>query len=534
MGLGKRRSCQLIGTVCAGAVFLCEPKVALAQAGQPSQQGVRELKLSDFFVPADLGYVTDTSAPSAGPKTQPTIIHIQEAHTNYDAQKHIVSILERLIQQYGLKLILVEGGEGDLNISYLRNYGSPENRREVAEKYLRAGIVSAEEYLDIVSDYPFTIWGVEQKGLYQENVKAFMDSEQLAEHFKPILAEVRQTVEQLKPKLVDPAWLALEQQTKAFEAEQLRLADYVDGGLAAAGAHGITVTEQDAPHLIRFVNVRKLEPQIDATRVGQEQRQVFEQLAQRLTATELNGLLDQAKQMKDGTLARETFYAQLKTEILAAGLSLETTPQLARYISYIEERHQLKPGAMVQELQGIVGRLKHTLTATPASQQLQAISDQLDVIEKLIAMKLSPSEYQQFETLEPHAMFTAWRTFLTEQLAKQGMPSRSFDSLTELEAAIPRLQRFYTAANDRDDVLARHAAEKLRQTGDPLAVLITGGFHSPKITQLLKAQGFGVVVLTPRVDHPTDERLYRAVLKYKNGDGSFDDVMNLADAGQHS
>lgn len=523
MGLGRERYRLWLGAACACGVLLCAPKVALAQAEHTAPPTVRDVNISDFFVPADLGYVTDTHqpAPSSG---QPTIIHIQEAHTNYDAQQHIVSILEGLVQQYGLKLILVEGGEGDLGLAYMRAYGPPENRREVADKYLKAGIVSAEEYLDIVSDYPLTIWGVEQKSLYEENVKAFMDAEQLTQQFEPVLAEVRAAVEELTPKLVSPAWLALAQQTKAFEAEELKLADYVDAVLAAAETHGVRVTKEDSPHLLRFVEIRKMEPQIDAAQVSQEQRQAFEQLAQKITEAEFTGLLDRAKQMQAGVIAKEPFYQELRTEILAAGLSLDATPQLARYLAYLEERSRLKPGAMVQELQAAVGRLKEALTTTPESRQLQTVSEQADVIEKLTALKLSPSEYRQFEALNVHEMFAGWRAFLAEQKGD----GSTFSSLTELEAAIPRLQRFYASANGRDAALVQRAVDKLRQTQEGVAVLITGGFHSPVITRLLQEQGFGVVLVTPRVDHPTDERLYRAVLKYKNGDGRLDEVMALA------
>ena len=54
---------------------------------------------------------------------------------------------------------------------------------------------------------------------------------------------------------------------------------------------------------------------------------------------------------------------------------------------------------------------------------------------------------------------------------------------------------------------------KLEETGEPIATLITGGFHSPAITGLLKERGVGVVVVAPKVTQATDARLYRADLK---------------------
>ncbi len=46
---------------------------------------------------------------------------------------------------------------------------------------------------------------------------------------------------------------------------------------------------------------------------------------------------------------------------------------------------------------------------------------------------------------------------------------------------------------------------------------------------MLQEQDLGVVVVTPTMTQATDERLYRAVLKYKSGHGSYDDVLKAAE-----
>jgi len=74
----------------------------------------------------------------------------------------------------------------------------------------------------------------------------------------------------------------------------------------------------------------------------------------------------------------------------------------------------------------------------------------------------------------------------------------------------------------------QHTVKKLQDSGEPLAILITGGFHSPEITRLLTAQGIGVITVTPKVDQPSDPAVYQAVLKYKQGLMSLDQVMAVA------
>ena len=59
-------------------------------------------------------------------------------------------------------------------------------------------------------------------------------------------------------------------------------------------------------------------------------------------------------------------------------------------------------------------------------------------------------------------------------------------------------------------------------------MLITGGFHAPQIAKRLTDQGVGVVCVAPKINTPTNEQLYRAVLKYKSGHGTFEDVEAVA------
>lgn len=508
-------------------VFFSPVKGAFAQTESHPTPAVRNVNVSDFFVPSELGYVIETHKPAA-PTGAATVIHIQEAHTNYEGQQHIVSILERLIQQHGLRLVLVEGGQGDLSLAYLRRYGPPENRRQVADKYLRTGVITAEEYMDITSDYPMTIWGVEQPDLYQQNLEAFLEADRLAATLKPLLVSVKTAVEALKPKLSDPALLNLETDIQAFQAERLSLGDYVDRLAALAEGHGVSMTQDTFPNLARFLSVRTLERTIEPTQVSLEQRAVMTQLAQRVASEKLDALLEKAQRANKGSGKREDFYLALEQLAAESELSLEPSPHLSRYLRYLKDKAQLNPTTLARELDEFAAALRKTLTASPRSQQLQTIAEQANLMEKLLDLRLSPAEFQQLQALDLHAALSTWKTFLTAQLASQNLLERSFAQLGELEAAVPRLVRFYDTANQRDAALVQGALDKLKETQEPLAVLITGGFHSPRITELLSAHGLGVVVLTPKVSHPTDERLYRAVLKYKSGQGSFDEVMAIA------
>lgn len=492
-----------------------------AAAGAASSQSFDP---SEFTLPPDLGYVLEVHPASP---SRPTIIHLQEAHTNYEAQQHLIGILQRLVEQYGVKLILVEGGAGDVSLAYMRRFGPPANRKQVADKYLKLGILSAEEYLDITSDHPLTLWGVEQKALYDQNVEAFLTAEALQESLQPVLASVREATELLKSRLFGQALLDLEAKAAAFEDEQLGLGEYAAELETIANRRQIGL--EAYPNLARFLEARHLEQVIHLPKVQQEQKALLAQLSQAAPQDRLEALLAKGRRMKDGTAKPAEFYGGLEQLASASKVDLTPYPNLASYIRYVTQSAEIQPTALSDELDACAASLRQALISTPEGRQLSAVLQELDLVAKLLGFDLSPQEYRSLDAVELKTLSSRWEAFLNEQLARVGLPSRSLAALGQLDAHLPTLQRFYEIAHQRDERLVQNAVAKLTDSKEPLAVLITGGFHSPRITNMLTEQGIGTVVVTPKVSTDTDERLYRTVVKYKRGRASLRDVMAVAD-----
>lgn len=417
------------------------------------------------FFRSDLGYVTETHWPKS--PESPIVVYICEAHGHYEAQKHIVGLLEHLIKQHGLKLILVEGSQGDVRLSHFRSYGPPENRREVAEKYLKLGILSAEEYLDVVSDYPLILWGIEKEDLYHQNDQAFEATEALRVHLKPALASVRQSIELLKVRLWEPTLTELEAKTNAFDEGHVSLAGYTD--FLAGLVQRLGITEAEYPNFSHLLYMRQLERIIDFANVSPEQQALLEELGQ--------------------------LEAQINISVL------------------------------IDELERLAKRLRTTLASTSQSQKLVTINEQVKLIEKLLGIQLSPQESQQLDTLPIDGLASDWSSFLNGQLRAHDLASQTFTGLTELEDGLPHAKRCYEIASLRQEAMVTNILGKLDETKERLAVLITGGFHAPRIIQCCKDRRIGLVVLQPKINQPINERLYRAVLKFKRGDASIEEVI---------
>ena len=72
-------------------------------------------EINFLSIPSQYGTVKEVFRPQAVPENSCTIIYIQDADCNYQAQKNMAQFLEYLVKEHSLKLIMVEGGSGSVS-----------------------------------------------------------------------------------------------------------------------------------------------------------------------------------------------------------------------------------------------------------------------------------------------------------------------------------------------------------------------------------------------------------------------------------
>ncbi|MDA9101404.1 hypothetical protein N9K06_01865, partial [Omnitrophica bacterium] len=117
----------------------------------PAQAAVQSLSVGiqsetprlpfDLNIPAELGTIDQLSS-GAGP----AIVHIQDAHGNFEAQKNIRAILNYLHHEYGFDLVLLEGAQSKLKPELLRFFPQRMDLTlQIAEALTRDAIVKGPE-----------------------------------------------------------------------------------------------------------------------------------------------------------------------------------------------------------------------------------------------------------------------------------------------------------------------------------------------------------------------------------------------------
>lgn len=474
--------------------FLLVSTRALAAPGSR----VSSPSFPSISIPSELARIEKTHQGTNGK----TIVLIQAAHVDYAAQKSISDVLKHLIERGTLKLVLVEGGWGNVGLSYLRTYADPKGRLEVAEKYLKEGKISGDEYLDIVSDLDMVLWGVEAQELYRKNMEAFIGFEKSRTELLQKIAKLEQALSLLEETIFSEKLREFEGKRKAFQSNELSLSDYliflsqkVDSPAFAA-----------FPHLQKLLNVMDSNRNFDSDKVQVEKQKLVQTLSRTLTRLELDELTASLKSQKtpedEIRFLDRAFSLYEKNRTKLPSLSFDN---LKRYYETLGQVTAADPSEMFDELAKLEEIVGKKLLVSKEERKLKDLTRSTELLKKLFGLELSSNEFEKIEK-DPHAF-----AILNEA------PIAQVD-FEKIKQGIPQAKAFYDSAIKREKALIENSLHKIEGSGEEVVAVLAGGFHSEHLVQAFQERGYSLYVISPRFtldDSQDHQEKYLQILRYK-------------------
>jgi len=449
---------------------------------------------SRFYIPSQYGGVKE----------------VFEAEGNYEAQKNMARVLESLIEQYGLRLILVEGGSGNVSLSFLRGYADKQAREEVAEKYLKMGKISGEEYLNIVSEYEFDLFGIEDEALYEAHMDAFLKIDAIREEGLRYLEGLSNIIDNLKIHIYSENLKQLDEKDSEYEDKEISLVEYCQFLKEMAYRKGLSIW--DYPHLVAFSSTAYLENKIDFKQAELQRNAFIKDLARFLDEKGVKVLIDKSQGFKSDEIEPKEYYTFLKNAAEQRINLKQTYPELNAYIRYITQGQDIDTQELLKEVSVIKANLEELCLVNSAQRRLKEISKSLEILVKIFNLELTPEGYEYFRDNRSKFLTASWIDFLTENCRSYNLAAYPTASGI-IDDNLENLQGFYQLGTAREEAFIKNVGYKMDESGEKLAVLITGGFHTPGVTQMLKDRGYSYTIVTPVITQRSDSSLYFSVLK---------------------
>ncbi len=451
-----------------------------------------------------------------------TIIFLQDAHCNYEAQKNMAKLLESLVKEHDLKLIMVEGGSGNVNLDFLRNYSDKKSREEVADKYLKMGKISGEEYLDIVSDYPLDLYGIEDEVLYEAHLTAFHDVDAVREEGLAYLGELSKIVNALKPKIYSEEIKYLESAKKNYEEKTLSLGDYCLYLKNIASKKGLNLASY--PFLSSFAELARLEKGIDFKQAEAERGVFIKSLGGVLNEKQVKTVIEKSQEFKQGSLKPQAYYSFLQELASKKKIDLSLLyPQLNAYIRYINENKDINVLFLLKEVESIEDKLKGALFANDEQRKLYEISKLVNVLKSVMSLELTPEDHEYFKANREKFSTGSWADFLSRSCSKYNLALTPSASGVVAEN-IAKFDEFYRLGAEREKAFIKNIVNKMNESGETIAVFIAGGFHTPGMTKFFKDRGYSYAVVTPTITQKTDSSVYLSVLRGERKNQESDNI----------
>ncbi|MBI3293027.1 MAG: hypothetical protein HYZ73_09545, partial [Elusimicrobia bacterium] len=468
------------------------------------------------------------------PGTEPTktVILMQDAHGNPEAQRNLGKALQVLIDQQAIGLVALEGAFDPIDLTPFRTFPHQDTIQKVADYLLREQQISGPIHTAFTSPTAIPpIVGVDHPQHYQANVEAYRRAAGLQRLLKERLTTLEQQLAEAKRATFHPDLLAFDVHIQAYREGRIPLGPHLQflarrhspslspppspiqgegvrrtsEGKQSRGKFPTSPSPTPIPAVETFLTALAIEHSLNFTQVEWERARLLETLTRSLTETQRSALLTQSLAFRLGQLGPAQFYRYLQELCTHQGISLTHSPAMAVYLRYVLLAERIDADQLFKDIDRLERTGYATLAKTPRERALVAESQWLLLVGKLLDFALTPAEWDAYKTLKPAGHPEPLGDVLRDQGAE----------FTDLLASLEPFERFYHEAEARNSALVTNLLAKMDdlqhsspspragegggEGGPRIAVLVTGGFHAPGILEQLRQANIATLTFVPKI-----------------------------------
>ena len=463
-----------------------------------SSRNIASLDTSTFTLPAHLGEVRYSY--EGDPNR--VLIHIQDAHCNYFAQKKISEIIDYLQREYGIGMVNLEGGAGDYDMNVFANLSGNEIRNEVADYFVKKGEINGAELYAITNPGSVELWGVEDKALYRSNLKVYRDSLGYKGEVDVALEELTYTLDNLKRHIFSKDLLRIDEAYTMYKSGELDFKEYLSFLIRQAKDQVIPI--RDYANLYLISQAMEQEAAVDFKRADRERDAIVDALKRRLSKNDIDELASKSLDFKTKKIAQEVFYAYLLKKAKKAGINIREYPALSAYIVYVSLFDAVDRFKIMEEIDDLEKEVKAPFLKNDEQRKLDQLTRNLSILKNIFSITLTKTDYDHYLKNKGSFYMNDYERFIRREAPKYGIRSELSDSVRKIDRHIDEISRFYEYSFKRDDVFLENLKFGIGPQGKSTSILMTGGFHTDNLCDLLRGENISFVSVVPKFTSGAD------------------------------
>jgi len=494
-------------------VFLYQ-NVIYAQDGLPVWSGSAKISVESeavngYDVPYELAEVKEDIQTDG----DELIINIQDAHSNLGAQKSVAGILDSLVTNYNIQLIAIEGSEGFIDTTLISSYPKKEVREEAAGYLMERGKISAGEYFSINSEKPVALYGIEDSNLYMENVKAFRKTIDSRSENTNNTEGLIGVLEGLREHVFSVDLYNLSKISLLHRKGSIPFTEYWDCVYKLGQKTGVPYAGYK--NLKVMSDVMKKEEIIDFNKADAQRKMLIEILSKDMQKKDLEDLVLKSVDFKLGRLSSTDFHSYIM--VLADRYKVDPVGynELIKYAEYLALYDSIDVVELFLELDMLERAIKNVLFMNETERKLDHLLESTYLLKDLFEAKLSSAAYSDVLGFITQTNKNEYTDFIKENYKRYNLTYKHTFDIGVIFENIPDALEFYRLAKERNSAMFRNTLKKMRQKGQKVAALVSGGFHTEGLTRIFNDQNLSYLVIVPKFEKDAPERPYIAVLTNK-------------------
>ena len=457
------------------------------RAGGPGAV-IKELNVDTFALPEYLGQVRDSFKANS----DKVVIHIQDAHCNYAAQKGIAEIIDYLNKEYGAEVINLEGGAQNYDLSIFTNIYDKSIRDRVADYFVKEGLVNGAEYFAINNPEKTTLWGVEDNKLYIDNLNVYRESLKYKEEVDANIKTLSYIINNLKAKIYSKDLLELDTKYSQYKANNLEFKDYLTYLVHVAKDKGIDV--KSLHNIFLLQQTLELESAVDFKSANNQRDSIIDSLQKVMSRNELEELVAKTVDFKAERLSQKDFYTWLVKKAKSINIDLTNLPDFQKYFVYISTYGVIDKTKIMEEMNVLEDNIKAALYQNGEQRELNKLSKTLTLLNNIFNISLTKDDYQYYMDNKESFDVTNFTSFINKEAPLYKITAQINQNIANLDQYRESISKFYEYSFKRDNAFLKNMKFSI---GKNIAIVVTGGFHTENLCDIFRKEKVSFISIMP-------------------------------------
>ena len=448
-----------------------------------------------------------------------TIINIQDLHSDENTQKNIISILEFLSDNYNIKNVYLEGAYGNLDFGWLNVIKDEKLKKTVADNLLKEGKITGTEYFGLFEQNKNIFFkGLEEEQVYKDN---FYILEQMFEKRAEInikMQNVSNVLEQAAEDTYNFRLKAFNDLVTDYNTKNVPRSEYYEYLLKLIPK---SVSESDYKNIVDFLKLEQNFKSIDTNKLKSEISEITTLLKENLPFEQYTKIQKTAKAFPD------KYCNELLNFVLTNKLE-NNYSELIKFSKCLKKRNMLDATKILNEEKFLTDRLYDEYSKATIEKNLIFLNSYTEKLLLFLTNNIPSFEYE----------------YIKENFGRYCILLKNYISntdITEIKQWYKLVNEFYSNNEKRnlfflENILNKKISEKdfvnklvvknegrksfeeiLQKTKQPIDIMVTGGYHSLGLQDLMTKSNINYAVIMPNVQfadiETSEDKFYKDYIK---------------------